>query len=70
MINKCSDELHVFEYSTVHEFNPSDFQMPYGSEGKHTCLCGERWKEEPKIDTIIREGTMIHDILSHKHLTK
>lgn len=68
---KCTKEKHVFEYSTNHKYNPGS-QMPYGSKGNHTCVCGEKWIEEPKEVVVrelyVKEGTMVDDIENHKHL--
>ena len=65
MTYKCTPNLHVFHWAEDHPYNkPASIGgncrgFPYG----HTCLCGEKVKEEPKLDTTIRKGTMIHKIL-------
>lgn len=53
----CTKDQHRFEYGQNHEFNQG-FQMPYGSKGKHTCVCGEKWLEEPPLNRYIVKGSM------------
>jgi len=67
-MNKCTPQLHRFEYSETHDFNrPSGIGgncrgFPYG----HTCKCNTKVLEEPKLNTEIREGTMIHKIIGFR----
>jgi hypothetical protein len=65
---QCNSERHVFEYSETHEYNkPASIGgncrgFPYGGPGLHTCVCGEKWIEEPELDTEIKPDSMIAKI--------
>jgi|GEM_PF-4111748 len=57
----CTKDRHVYEASSSHEFNLVTVDgHPYGSEGKHTCLCGKKYKKAPDLRHFpkIQKGSM------------